>query len=83
VRTVRAGAAPINRLVTTCCPIAQRLLTVQYNTSPLGAQMNIVMKMSGMNSMIFCCCGSPDAGVIFVCTNCVAPIRTGVTNHGS
>ena len=63
--------------------MAHRLLTVQYRTSPLGAQMNIVMKMSGMKSIIFCCVGSPVAGAILVWTNCVAPMTIGVMNQGS
>ena len=31
-----------------------------------------------MNIIIFCCAGSPVAGIIRVCQNCDAPIRTGV-----
>ena len=63
--------------------MAQRLLTVQYSTRPLGAHTNMNVKTMGMNIIIFCCIGSAVEGVIFCCTTIVMPIRIGVTNSGS
>src|SRR5260370_34675623 len=46
--------------------------------------MNIIVKNTGMmNSIIFCCRGSPVVGVIFCWTNIVMPMRTGGTYGGS
>ena len=75
---MRCADGPISRFVNACCPMAHRLLVVQYSTSPLGAQTNIAMNMTGMNIIIFCCIGSAVDGVIRCCTNCVTPISTGV-----
>src|SRR4030095_15252191 len=57
-RTLCCGAGPINRFMSVCCPMPQRLLTVQYSTRPLGARISIAVNMMGMNIIIFCWTGS-------------------------
>src|SRR5262245_33264089 len=74
----RAGA-PMMRLVRCCWPIARRLLTNQYTTSPAGAHRNETVNTTGMNRNIFCWIGSAVVGIIFCCQNIVNPINTGVT----
>ena len=79
-----SSRSPRKRFVVNCCAIDTRLFENQYSTKPAGAMARMNVNMIGMNDMIFCCIGSAlVCGVIFWMAICVAPMRTGKTNHGS